>query len=107
MRWCQRFQAEVSQSIQQLGLKACPVCGLADSLGVGHLPVLLNDGGFPPRAHDDSRGEDCDADADLTLAVRIECAACGYLMLFNALRFRNADEKIIVPEETDEGQLGQ
>jgi hypothetical protein len=29
-------------------------------------------------------------------------------MLFNVLRFRTADEKIIVPEETDEGgQLGE
>jgi hypothetical protein len=74
------------------------VCGLADSLAVGHFPVLLDDGGFPPRSHDHSLG-----DRDLTFAVRIECPACGYLMLFNAKRFRTADEKIIVPEGTEEG----
>jgi ribosomal protein L37E len=113
MRWRQSFLAEVSQSLRRLGLTACPVCGLADSLGVGHLPVLLNDGGFPlndggfpSRPHDCSLAEDrC---GDLTFAVRVECAACGYLMLFNALRFRTADEKIIVPEGPDEEcQLGE
>jgi hypothetical protein len=101
MRWRESFLAEVSQSLRQLGLKACPVCGLVDSLSVGHLPVLLFDGGYPPRIDDQPPGGDCDG--DLTFAVRIECTACGYLMLFNAQRFRTADEKIIVPEEIDEG----
>jgi hypothetical protein len=101
MRWRQSFLAEVSQSLRQLGLKACPVCGLADSLDVGHLPVLLFDGSFLPRIDDHPPERDCAG--DLTFAVRIECTACGYLMLFNAQRFRTADEKIIVPEEADEG----
>ena len=106
MRWCPSFLAEVSQSLRQLGLTACPVCGLADSLGVGHLPVLLVDGGFPPRTDDNSLGED--RDGDLTFSVRIECNACGYLMLFNAQRFRTADEKILLPEGTEqEGQHGE
>ena len=49
-----------------------------------------------------------DRDGDLTFAVRVECAACGYLMLFNALTFRTANEKIIVPGGTEEGdQLGE
>jgi len=106
MRWRQSFLDEVSQSLQRLGLTACPVCGLADSLGVGHLPVLLNDGGFPSRPHDCSLVEDCGG--DLTFAVRVECSACGHLMLFNALRFRTADEKIIMTKGPDgECQLGQ
>jgi hypothetical protein len=106
MRWRQSFLAEVSQSLRQLGLTACPVCGLADSLEAGHLPVLLVDGGFPPGTDDNSLGED--GDGDLTFSVRIECNACGYLMLFNAQRFRTADEKIILPERTkQEGQLGE
>jgi ribosomal protein S27AE len=106
MRWRQSFLDEVSQSLQRLGLKACPVCGLADSLGVGRLPVLLNDGGFPTRPHACSLTKDCDG--DLTFAVRVECGACGYLMLFNALRFRTADEKIIAAEGADgEGQLAE
>ena len=104
MRWRPSFLAEVLQSLRQFGLAGCPLCGLADSLGIGHLPVLLVDGGFPPGADDSSLGED--GDGDLTFAVRIECNACGYLMLFNAQRFRTADEKIIVPEGTEqEGQL--
>jgi hypothetical protein len=101
MRWRESFLAEISQSLRQLGLKACPVCGLADSLCVSHLPVLLFDGGYPPRIDDHS--PEGDSDGDLTFAVRIECTTCGYLMLFNAQRFRSADEKIIVREEIDEG----
>lgn len=103
MRWRPSFLAEVLQSLRQFGLAGCPVCGLADSLGIGHLPVLLLDGGFPSGTDDNSLGED----GDLSFAVRIECNACGYLMLFNAQRFRTADEKIIVAEGTEqEGQLG-
>ena len=62
--------------------------------------MLLFDGGFLRRIDDHPSVGDC-AD-DLTFAVRIECTACGYLMLFNAQRFRTADEKIIVSEEIDE-----
>ena len=65
MQWCPGFLAEVSQSLRQLGLKACPVCGLADSVGIGPLPVLLVDGGVPPRTDDYPLGED--RDGDLTL----------------------------------------
>ncbi len=100
MRWRESFLAEVSRSLRQLGLKSCPVCGLVDSLDVGHLPVLLFDGGFLRRIVDHPSVGDCDG--DLTFAVRIECTACGYLMLFNAQRFRTANEKIIVQEEIDE-----
>jgi hypothetical protein len=103
MQWRESFLAEVSQSLRQLGLNACPVCGLADSVGIGPLPVLLVDGGFPPGTDDHPLGED--RDGELTFAVRIECAACGYLMLFNALRFRTENEKIIVLEGTEGDQL--
>jgi hypothetical protein len=105
MRWCPSFLAEVSQSLRQLGLTACPVCGLADSVNIGPSPVLLVDGGFPPRTDGHPLGED--RDGDLTFAVRIECAACGCLMLFNALRFLTANQKIIVPEGTEGDQLGE
>jgi len=103
MRWCQSFLVEVGRSLQQLGLKACPVCGLEDSLGVSHLPVVLVDGGFPARIDYHSLAEE--RDDDLTLALRIECTACGYLMLFNAERFRTGDDKIIVPEGIDDNVL--
>ena len=106
MRWRESFLAEVKQLLRQFGLVACPVCGLAGSLGLGPFPVLLVDGGFPPGTDDSSPGED--RDGDLTFAVRVECNACGYLMFFNAQRFRAADEKIIVPEGTEQqGQLGE
>jgi hypothetical protein len=87
--------AEVSESLQQLGMRACPVCGSAESLGMSPFPVLLIDGEFPPDADDLPPGED--RDGDLTLAIWVECITCGHLMLFNAERYRTGDEKIIVP----------
>jgi hypothetical protein len=101
MRWRQSFMVEVAQSLQLLGLNTCPVCGLADSLSASHLPVLLVDGGFPASTDDHCRAEE--RDGDLTFALRIECTACGYLMLFNAERFRTGDDKIIVPEGLEAG----
>ena len=102
MRWRQSFIAEVSQALQQLGLRACPVCGSADALGVGRFPVFVLDGGPRPDSDDPSLGED----HDLTFAVRIECTACGHLMLFNAQKYRTGDEPILVRERADEeGQL--
>ena len=44
--------AEARQSLQQLGMRACPVCGSAESLGMSPFPVLLVDGKFPPDAGD-------------------------------------------------------
>jgi hypothetical protein len=79
MRWCQSFIAEVSLALQQLGLTACPVCGSADALGIGHFPTLFAEGGPPPDGEDPPLGQD--RDYDLTFAVRIECTACGHLML--------------------------
>jgi|SRR5277367_4089181 len=106
MRWRESFLAEVKQLLRQFGLVVCPVCRLADSLGVGHWPVLLVDGGFPSGTEDRSLAED--GDGDLTFAVRVECNACGYLMLFNAQRFRTPDQKILVLEGTEQqGQLGE
>jgi len=101
MRWRQSFMVEATQALQHLGLKTCPVCDLADSLSPSHLPTLLVDGGSPPRINDDSLAEE--RDGDLTFALRIECTACGYLMLFNAERFRTADDKIIVLEGVEDG----
>ena len=92
MRWRQTFVAEVFESLEQLGLRACPVCGSAESLSMSPCPVVLIDGDFPAEAEaltsDEERG-------DLTFSVRVECGTCGHLMLFNAQRFRTGDEKII------------
>jgi hypothetical protein len=84
--------AEVFESLQQLGLRACPVCGSAESLGMGPFPVVLIDGDFPAQAEALISGEER---GDLTFSVRVECGTCGHLMLFNAQRFRSGDEEII------------
>ena len=101
MRWRQSFIAEVSQALQQLGLRVCPVCGSADALGIGRFPVFVLDGGPPADGNDRLPGED--HDFDLTFAVRIECTACGHLMLFNASKYRTGDEPILCQNELRNG----
>jgi hypothetical protein len=101
MRWRQSFIAEVSQALQQLGLRACPICGSADALGIGRFPAFLLEGGPPPDGDGLPLGED--HDYDLTFVVRIECTACGHLMLFNASKYRTGDEPILVRERAEEG----
>jgi Zn ribbon nucleic-acid-binding protein len=104
MRWRQSFIAEVSQALQQLGLRVCPVCGSADTLGIGRFPVFLLDGG--PRLDGDDLPQGEDHDYNLTFAVRIECTVCGHLMLFNAEKYRTGDKQILVRERAEEeGQL--
>jgi Zn ribbon nucleic-acid-binding protein len=99
MRWSPSFTDEVIEALEQLGMRACPVCGSADSLGMSPFPVLLVDAG-PSRDDGASRGEER-SEGDMTFAVRVECATCGHLMLFNSLRFRTGDQKIMVRELTD------
>jgi len=92
MRWRQIFMAEVFQALEQLGLRACPVCGSTESLSMSPFPVILEDGDFAAEAKSyPSEG----VHGDLTFAVRVECRRCGHLLLFNAQRFRTADEKIM------------
>ena len=43
-------------------------------------------------------------EGDLTFAVRIECATCGHLMLFNAQRHRNGDAKILEREIAEDSE---
>jgi hypothetical protein len=62
MRWRQAFMAEVSDTLQRLGLTACPVCGSLESLDMSPSPVLLAEGMFP-----------AEPGTDLTFAVRVEC----------------------------------
>jgi ribosomal protein S27AE len=98
MRWRQSFMAEVSDTLQRLGLRACPVCGSLESLDMSHFPVFLADGRSPAEPGD-----------DLTFAVRVECGTCGHVMLFNAQRYRTGDEKILMLglTEDEESSLGE
>ena len=107
MRWRQTFLAEVSQSLQQLGIRACLVCGSMESLSMGRRPVVLIDADFPPDEDGFPLGED--RGGDMTFAVRVECTTCGHLMLFNSERYRSGDEKIMVRglTEEQERQLGE
>jgi DNA-directed RNA polymerase subunit M/transcription elongation factor TFIIS len=98
MRWRQTFMTEVMGSLQRLGLRACPVCGSDESLSMSRSPVFLVDGESPP--DEDAPARDEHNDGELTFAVRVECSTCGHLMLFNALRYRTADEKILIPRQS-------
>ena len=91
MRWHEAFMTEVARALHQLGMTECPVCGSARSLAMSPFPVLLADAGF-------ADPEDPRAGGDLTFAVRVECATCGHLLLFNAQKYRTGDEKILVRE---------
>jgi hypothetical protein len=102
MRWRPAFMAEVFETLQQLGLRACPVCGSAESLSMSHFPVLMVDGRFPPEGDELPLGDY--REGDLTFAVRIECAICGHLMLFNAQRHRNGDAKILEREIAEDSE---
>lgn len=106
MRWRRTFMAEVARTLQELGMKACPVCGLAESLNMNDFPVLLADGRLPLGV--DALGES--HEVDLTFAVRMDCMICGHLMLFDAQRYRAGDEKILVlglaeDEDSPSGEL--
>jgi hypothetical protein len=104
MRWHQTFMTEVMGSLQRLGLRACPVCGSGEPLTMGRSPVFLVDGDMLP--NDDAPARHEHNDSELSLAVRVECSTCGHLMLFNALRYRTADEKILIPEPAEgEGHI--
>jgi hypothetical protein len=100
MRWRGSFMDEVLETLEQLGLQACPVCGSADSLTMSRFPVLLVDA--RSSREDDARPAEEHSGGDMTFAVRVECATCGHLMLFNSLRFRTGDQKIMVRELTDD-----
>ena len=95
MRWHEAFMTEVARALHQLGMTECLVCGSARSLAMSPFPVLLADAGFPS-AEDSLSGADCGG--DLIFAVRVECATCGHLLLFNAQKYRTGDEKILVRE---------
>jgi len=99
MRWRRTFMAEVARTLQQLGMKACPVSGLADSLKMNDFPVLLADGRLPLGV--DALGEY--HEGDLTFAVRMDCIICCHLMLFDAQRYRTGDEKILVLGLAEDG----
>ena len=100
MRWHRSFLAAVGQRLQQLGLRACPVCGRADSLRVSPFPVLLTDAGpVPGAAAPAPLQEHFD---DITAAVKAECAVCGHWMLFDSLKFRTGPGRIMLFEDGEE-----
>jgi hypothetical protein len=102
MRWHRSFLAAVGQRLQQLGLRACPVCGRADSLRVSPFPVLLTDAGPVPGAA--ARAGVQERFDDITAAVKAECAVCGHWMLFDSLKFRTGQERIALFEADEEEQ---
>ena len=100
MRWHHSFLATVGQRLQQLGVRACPVCGRADSLGVSPFPMLVTDTG--PVSGASARGWAQEHMGDITVAVQAECAACGHWMLFDSLKFRTGQERIMLFEVDEE-----
>ena len=102
MRWHRSLLAVVGHRLQQFGLRACPVCGRADSLRVSPFPVLLTDAGPVPGAA--ARAGVQERFDDITAAVKAECAVCGHWMLFDSLKFRTGQERIVLFEADKEEQ---
>jgi hypothetical protein len=96
MRWHHSFLAAVGQRLRQLGLRACPVCGLADSLRVSPFSGAVDRCRACPRPGQEQSD-------DITVAVKAECAACGHWMLFDSVKFRTGQERIML-FEVDEDQ---
>lgn len=92
VRWRKTFIAEVAGKLQQLGVKACPVCG-SESLGVDPLPVVILRGGLPPTASNISRDEDPYRQVDYL--VRVECELCGSSLMFNSEKYSTSGEKTL------------
>jgi hypothetical protein len=104
MRWHHSFLATVGQRLQECGVRACPVCGRGDSLRVSPFPVLVTDAGPGPAA---AAGAGVPEHmGGITVAVQAECAACGHWMLFNSLKFRTGQERIMLLE-VDEDEQGR
>ena len=102
MRLHRSFLAAVTQRLQQLGVRACPVCGRADSLRVSPFPVLVTDAGPVPSAT--ARAGAPEHLGGITVAVQVECATCGHWMLFDSLKFRTGQERIMLFEVDEEDQ---
>ena len=102
MRWHHNFLTIVGQRLQQLGVRACPMCGRADSLRVSPFPVLVTDAGPVPGAA--ARGWAQEHLGGITVAVQAECAACGHWMLFDSLKFRAGQKRITLFEADEEEQ---
>src|ERR1700760_1271468 len=94
------FMFEVLAGLRHLGLQACPVCGSSDTLSVSPFPTFISEAKASTGTDGLFSAEE--PDVDLTFAVRVECAICGYLMLFNSQQYRTADEKILTHEAYEE-----
>ncbi len=80
MYWTNAARHQMSDTIRQMGLLACPICG-ADSLGVDTRPVLLPIGGAPWRPEGEPRR------GDVFFMVSVRCEMCAYSMLFDSEKF--------------------
>jgi hypothetical protein len=71
----------------------CPVCVSETALQVDRRAVILSVGGAAwsddPRMHD--------SETNIDYLLRIECALCGYTMLFNCERFITGNTPALEP----------
>lgn len=96
VRWRKAFLVEVKEKLAQLGLTNCAVCE-SENLTVHRFPCLALMGDFPPEI-----GNLDDPEVTTEYLVRVECSVCGYVMLFNAERFRTGNDETLVRGLTEE-----
>ena len=89
MRFRKKFIGEVTGHLAQFGLKSCPICG-GEVLTVDRRPTLLSVGGVHHEPDDPRR----DPEANVIFALKVQCEACGHVLLFDSERHRGGDDKI-------------
>ncbi|MGH3671732.1 MAG: hypothetical protein ACRDSH_14025 [Pseudonocardiaceae bacterium] len=87
---------EVKEKLAQLGLTKCGVCE-SEHLTVHRFPFLALMGEFPSEIDNLD-----DPEVVIDCLVRVECAMCGYVMVFNAERFRTGNDEILVRGLTEQ-----
>ena len=97
-RFRKTFLDETRDTLNQLGLGGCPVCGSSDR-GLLRLPVVLPLGGLPwsTRSRDD--------ETNVLFAIALRCESCGNLTLFDSEAFRKSEPSLVeglTEEEEDE-----
>jgi hypothetical protein len=95
VQWAPPVLQDMNEKLSQLGLKACPVCGSETAQHVDMRPVIVSVGGV---AWSDKPGGK-DSETNIDYLFRVECALCGYTMLFNSHRFITGDTPAFGPRQ--------
>ncbi|HEX4436677.1 MAG TPA: hypothetical protein VH061_07765 [Solirubrobacteraceae bacterium] len=90
MHWDDPVFADITDTLNKLGLSVCHVCGSETGLHADKRPVVLHVGGLGPPAPKDPQ-------ETVLYMVRVECTSCGHSQMFNSERFITGDTPALAP----------